>query len=150
MKRKESRSGSNRDPSAYQPSALPLGHTGLRLTSRCNEGNMGLYVHRNHEGLLGTGSWGVRNFISNMYSLRCHHHNDSADTQADVPAGSSCSSKRVWQSHLLGTLHEKFGCTEPLPFLPSCTVQRPAFSIGSRANDSSVHLSSHSPAHPVS
>ena len=30
-KRKESRSGSNRGPSAYQPSALPLGHTGLRL-----------------------------------------------------------------------------------------------------------------------
>ena len=27
-KRKESRSGSNRGPSAYQPSALPLGHTG--------------------------------------------------------------------------------------------------------------------------
>ena len=29
MKRKESRSGSNRGPSAYQPSALPLGHTSL-------------------------------------------------------------------------------------------------------------------------
>ena len=28
LKRKESRSGSNRGPSAYQPSALPLGHTG--------------------------------------------------------------------------------------------------------------------------
>ena len=28
LKRKESRSGSNRSPSAYQPSALPLGHTG--------------------------------------------------------------------------------------------------------------------------
>ena len=28
LKRKESQSGSNRDPSAYQPSALPLGHTG--------------------------------------------------------------------------------------------------------------------------
>ena len=27
-KRKESRSGSNQGPSAYQPSALPLGHTG--------------------------------------------------------------------------------------------------------------------------
>ena len=31
-KRKESRSGSNRGPSAYQPSALPLGHTGSRTT----------------------------------------------------------------------------------------------------------------------
>ena len=31
LKRKESRSGSNRGPSAYQPSALPLGHTGSRL-----------------------------------------------------------------------------------------------------------------------
>ena len=30
-KRKESRSGSNRGPSAYQPSALPLGHTGSPL-----------------------------------------------------------------------------------------------------------------------
>ena len=30
LKRKESRSGSNRGPSAYQPSALPLGHTGSR------------------------------------------------------------------------------------------------------------------------
>ena len=28
LKRKESRSGSNLGPSAYQPSALPLGHTG--------------------------------------------------------------------------------------------------------------------------
>ena len=28
LKRKESRSGSNRGPSAYQPSALPLSHTG--------------------------------------------------------------------------------------------------------------------------
>ena len=28
LKRKESRSGSNRGPSAYQPIALPLGHTG--------------------------------------------------------------------------------------------------------------------------
>ena len=30
LKKKESRSGSNRGPSAYQPSALPLGHTGSR------------------------------------------------------------------------------------------------------------------------
>ena len=30
LKRKDSRSGSNRDPSAYQSSALPLGHTGSR------------------------------------------------------------------------------------------------------------------------
>ena len=28
LKRKDSRSGSNQGPSAYQPSALPLGHTG--------------------------------------------------------------------------------------------------------------------------
>ena len=25
----------------------------------------------------GRGSWGVRNFISNTYSLHCHHQNDS-------------------------------------------------------------------------
>ena len=31
-KRKESRSGSNQGPSAYQPSALPLGHTGSHTT----------------------------------------------------------------------------------------------------------------------
>ena len=31
--------------------------------------NMGLYVHRNHSGLLGTG-----NLISNTYWLHCHHH----------------------------------------------------------------------------
>ncbi|WP_419650351.1 hypothetical protein, partial [Thiolapillus sp.] len=31
-KRKESRSGSNRGPSAYQPSALPLDHTGSQLS----------------------------------------------------------------------------------------------------------------------
>ena len=30
LKRKDSRSGSNRGPSAYQPSASPLGHTGLQ------------------------------------------------------------------------------------------------------------------------
>ena len=33
LKRKESRSGSKRRPSAYQPSALPLGHTESRLYS---------------------------------------------------------------------------------------------------------------------
>ena len=49
LKRKESRSGSNGDPSAYQPSALWLGHTGWNIL---------LYVHRNHKGLLGTGKWG--------------------------------------------------------------------------------------------
>ena len=32
LKRKDSRSGSNRGPSAYQPSALPLGHTGSLMT----------------------------------------------------------------------------------------------------------------------
>ena len=32
LKRKESRSGSNRGPSAYQPTALPLGHTGSQLS----------------------------------------------------------------------------------------------------------------------
>ena len=34
LKRKESRSGSNRGPPAYQPSALPLGHTGSPPTER--------------------------------------------------------------------------------------------------------------------
>ena len=34
LKRKGSRSGSNRGPSAYQPSALPLGHTGSHETPR--------------------------------------------------------------------------------------------------------------------
>ena len=33
LKRKESRRGSNRGPSAYQPSALPLGHTGSHTSS---------------------------------------------------------------------------------------------------------------------
>ena len=33
LKRKESRSGSNRGPSAYQSSALPLGHTGSQRRS---------------------------------------------------------------------------------------------------------------------
>ena len=35
LKRKESRSGSNRGPSAYQPSALPLGHTGPQPRETC-------------------------------------------------------------------------------------------------------------------
>ena len=34
LKRKESQSGSNRGPSAYQPSTLPLGHTGAPLLSQ--------------------------------------------------------------------------------------------------------------------
>ena len=34
LKRKESRSGSNRGPSAYQPGALPLGHTGSQESQR--------------------------------------------------------------------------------------------------------------------
>ena len=36
LKRKESRSGSNRGPSAYQPSALPLGHTGSHNLVKCS------------------------------------------------------------------------------------------------------------------
>ena len=32
LKRKDNRSGSNRGPSAYQPSALPLGHIGSQET----------------------------------------------------------------------------------------------------------------------
>ena len=48
-------------------------------TSSKKEGNMGLYVHRNHSGLLGTGKLGgSRIFISYNYSLHCHHQNDSA------------------------------------------------------------------------
>ena len=43
------------------------------------EGNVGLYVHRNHKGLLGTGKFGGSGiFISNTYSLHCHHQNDYA------------------------------------------------------------------------
>ena len=34
LKRKKSRSGSNRGPSAYQPVALPLGHAGSPTTER--------------------------------------------------------------------------------------------------------------------
>ena len=34
LKRKESRSGSNQGPSAHQPSALPLGHTGSQKKRR--------------------------------------------------------------------------------------------------------------------
>ena len=34
LKRKECRSGSNRGPYAYQPSALPIGHTGSRAALR--------------------------------------------------------------------------------------------------------------------
>ena len=36
LKRKESRSGSNRGPSTYQPSALPLGHTSSKTDLRLN------------------------------------------------------------------------------------------------------------------
>ena len=48
---------------------------------RRKDGNMGLYVHRNHYGLLGTGKLGgggVGNFMSSTYSLYCHHQIDSA------------------------------------------------------------------------
>ena len=48
-------------------------------SQRCSSGNFGLDVHRNHSGLLGTGRLGgFRNYISNTYSLHCHHQNDSA------------------------------------------------------------------------
>ena len=62
LKRKESWSGSNRGPSAYQPSALPQGHTGWRVRLE-RKGNIELYVHRNHQGLLGTGKYGGREFL---------------------------------------------------------------------------------------
>ena len=45
LKRKESRSGSNRGLSAYQPSALPLGHTDSRTTPHiCTENIYELFV----------------------------------------------------------------------------------------------------------
>ena len=74
LKREESRSGSSRGPSAYQPSALPLGHTGphparrkhgalrpqklLRLIMDGEVGGSGLFF-----------------FLSNTYSLQCHRQN---------------------------------------------------------------------------
>ena len=41
---------------------------------------MGLCVQKNLEGLLGTGKLGGQEFffISDTYSLHCHHQNDSA------------------------------------------------------------------------
>ena len=48
------------------------------------KGNMGLYVHRNHEGLLGTGKLGVEASRSNIYSLHCHHQSDYAKRWAAV------------------------------------------------------------------
>ena len=69
-------------PTAYADWTLPTPET-LPLTSEnyslAKEGNTVLYVHRNHQGLLGTGKLGGSGiFISNTYSLHCHHQNDSA------------------------------------------------------------------------
>ena len=50
-KRKECRSGSNRGPSAYQPRALPLGHTG-------SQGYVLLFIDVAGEGGGGQGGWG--------------------------------------------------------------------------------------------
>ena len=46
LKRKESRSGSNRGPSAYQPSASPQGHTGSR---RLRWLQAGLYIQTSEQ-----------------------------------------------------------------------------------------------------
>ena len=54
-------------------------------SQQLHTGNFGLYVHRNRSGLLGTGRLGgVNNYISNTYSLHCHHQNDSASRWAVV------------------------------------------------------------------
>ena len=54
-------------------------------SQRCSSGNFGLDVHRNHSGLLGTGRLGgFRNYISNTYSLHCHHRIDSSLRWAGV------------------------------------------------------------------
>ena len=46
---------------------------------RRKEGSTGLYVRTNHKGVLWTGRFGGSgNFVSNTYSLHCHHQNDSA------------------------------------------------------------------------
>ena len=66
----------------------------------------GLYVHRNHEGLLGTGKLGSGEFffISNTYSLHCHHQNDSA-----LKAGSCMSHFNVCgQSHKTVSINDHF------------------------------------------
>ena len=81
LKRKESRSGSNQGPSAYQPSALPLGHTGSRIIVRkhwASRPQTPLRLIRDGE----VGKSG--NFIFNTYSLHYHHQNDSALTWAAV------------------------------------------------------------------
>ena len=71
----------------------------LGTTAACNffQHTLGLLLSLGKETLdftstetiqayLGRGSWGVGNFISNTYSLHCHHQNDSALRWAAVLA----------------------------------------------------------------
>ena len=54
------------------------GYPGSKSTE-WKEGITGLYVRTNHKGVLWTGRFGGSgNFVSNTYSLHCHHQNDSA------------------------------------------------------------------------
>ena len=75
------------------------------------EENVGLYVHRNHSGLLGTGKLGGSGlFISNTYSPHCHQQNSSALRRPAVWDILMCH----WlcgQSHKTVSINHKF-CRE--------------------------------------
>ena len=71
----ESRSGSNQGPSAYQPGALPQGHTGSQ-SSEC------LYVFLYGRWWAGGGEWGQEEVIgSQTFTLSSWRTKDTADTE---------------------------------------------------------------------
>ena len=92
LKRKESRSGFEPRSCAYQPNALPLGHTGslaLRPQKPSQDGTSTFNSHSSRvrsfsvalrpqkpSGLLGTDEGGWEREIIYL-SLHCHHQNDS-------------------------------------------------------------------------
>ena len=75
LERKESRSGSNRGPSAYQPSALPLGHTGSQkmtaLRARVSTDSTKFLKdhHDHHQSLNRDDRWGTTDDFATSFLL---------------------------------------------------------------------------------
>ena len=65
----------------YQPPSFPISSKSFCLQHLCalkGKETLGFTATKTIQAYLGRGSRGVGNFISNTYSLRCHHQNDSA------------------------------------------------------------------------
>ena len=86
-KRKESRSGSNQGPSAYQPSALPLGHTGSQVRLLSDVAYIDPNPPSDSAEWLGTNPCTRRDFIGPLHGVPVA---TDRDLTSETVSGSGC------------------------------------------------------------